>query len=96
MPELDRTAQGILDAVHGWLNAREQIVAARARTKTEEAPLFANQPGTHLAFLQALNTHSMMMAGALPQMNPAEIEACRELVSAWASNIELAHRGGKP
>ena len=94
MAELDRTAQGIMDAVHGWLNARARVVTAR--TKAEEAPLFAVNQGTHMAFLRELKVHSMMIAGALPQMNPVEIEACRELVSAWASEIELVTRGGKP
>ena len=87
----DRTSRAILETVNSWIDNRSRIVDARS--KAEEAGIFTASQGTHMNFLQQLTAHSNMIAGTMPLMNPIQIEALQELVSAWASMV--AQRSAK-
>ena len=81
----EHNEDAILDVVNSWIGNRDRIVAARQQS--ELAGIFAANQGTHMAFLRQLNAHSAMIGGALPPMNPLQVEAFKELVISWATNL---------
>lgn len=79
----DETARAMREAVDSWMRNRDRIVGQRQRA--EHAGIFAANQGTHLAFLRQLERHAEMLRGALPDLNPLQLEGLQELINSLAS-----------